>query len=183
MRVDNKRFFRLLCRGFLTALALAIVCWTSGHAIVADDQAPMSPANMPVETTVQREIRYRDGTSKQWMLDLAMPKERGDKPRAAIVVIHGGGWVEGDKSSFSTADNRVPGNIIDFARLGFVAITINYRLSGEAPFPAALDDCRCAVRWLRANADKYHIDPARIGAYGMACCRVVAPHSCRVARH
>ena len=48
-----------------------------------------------------------------------MPKERGDAPRAAIVVIHGGGWLEGDKSSFATT--RTPGNIIDFARLGFVA--------------------------------------------------------------
>jgi acetyl esterase/lipase len=86
--------------------------------------------------------------------------------RPAIVVIHGGGWLEGDKSSFSTPKNRPPGNIIDFARRGFVAVTINYRLSKEAPFPAALHDCQCAVRWLRANTKKYQIDPDRIGAWG-----------------
>src|SRR5262249_26648594 len=54
----------------------------------------------------------------------------------------------------------------DFARLGFVAVTINYRLSREAPFPAGLEDCKCAVRWLRAHAKEYHLDPKHIGAYG-----------------
>ena len=93
-----------------------------------------------------------------------MPTEHGEPLRPAIVVIHGGGWLEGDKSSFSTL--KTPGNILGFAKLGFVAVTINYRLSGEAPYPAALDDCRCAVRWLRAHADKYHIDPNQIGAWG-----------------
>jgi acetyl esterase/lipase len=81
-------------------------------------------------------------------------------------VIHGGGWLEGDKSSFTSRAHGVPGNIEDFAALGFVAATVNYRLSGEAPFPAALEDCRCAVRWLRAHAKDYQIDPERIGAYG-----------------
>ena len=60
----------------------------------------------------------------------------------------------------------VPGNIEEFAELGFVAATINYRLSGEAPFPAALEDCKCAVRWLRAHAKNYDLDPKHIGAYG-----------------
>jgi arylsulfatase A len=62
------------------------------------------------------------------------------------VVIHGGGWIEGDKSSFASRKYGVPGNNEGFAALGFVAMTINYRLSGEAPFPAALEDCKCAVR-------------------------------------
>ncbi len=118
------------------------------------------------EITLLHNLRYRDGPSKQWRLDLAMPKERTAKPRPAIVVIHGGGWLEGDRSSFSSKKHGVPGNIEDFAALGFVAVTINYRLSGEAPFPAALEDCQCAVRWLRAHATEYHIDPKHIGAYG-----------------
>src|SRR5439155_18507256 len=90
----------------------------------------------------------------------------GDKPRPGIVVIHGGGWVEGDKSSFASRKAGVPGNIEDIADLGFVAVTINYRLAGEAPFPAALEDCKCAVRWLRAHAKDYNLDADRIGAYG-----------------
>jgi acetyl esterase/lipase len=95
-----------------------------------------------------------------------MRKDPQGKARPAIVVIHGGGWIEGDKSSFASRKHGVPGNIEEFAELGFVAVTINYRLSGEAPFPAALEDCKCAVRWLRAHAKDYNIDPSQIGACG-----------------
>ncbi len=116
--------------------------------------------------TVVQNLRYREGPSKQWRLDLAARGGARGKPRPAVVVIHGGGWLEGDKSSFASRKYGVPGNIEEFADLGFVAVTINYRLSGEAPYPAALDDCRCAVRWLRAHAKEYNVDPEHIGAYG-----------------
>jgi acetyl esterase/lipase len=115
---------------------------------------------------VIHDIAYREGTSKHWRLDLATRKDPQGNARPAIVVIHGGGWIEGDKSSFTSRKHGVPGNIEEFAELGFVAVTINYRLSGEAPFPAALEDCKCAVRWLRAHAKDYNIDPQLIGAYG-----------------
>jgi len=121
---------------------------------------------MPDTIALHLDLRYREGKSEAWKLDLAYPKGRGTKPRPALVVIHGGGWIEGDKSSFTSLKYWAPGNIIDFAKLGFVAATLNYRLSREAPFPAALEDCKCAVRWLRAHAEEYHIDVNRIGAYG-----------------
>ena len=120
----------------------------------------------PDDIVMIHDIAYRQGTSRHWKLDLAMKKSTIDEPRPAIVVIHGGGWIEGDKSSFASREHGVPGNIVDFAALGFVAVTINYRLAAQAPFPAALDDCKCAVRWLRANAKKYQLDPDRIGAFG-----------------
>jgi acetyl esterase/lipase len=141
----------------LRILSLTVVCWLAGT-----DRGPAAGDDI----VVLHDVRYREGPSKQWRLDLAMKKARGGKPRPAIVVIHGGGWLEGDKSSFASRKHGVPGNIVDFAELGFVAVTINYRLSGEAPFPAALEDCKCAVRWLRAHAKEYHIDPKYIGAYG-----------------
>jgi acetyl esterase/lipase len=118
------------------------------------------------DIAVHHDVTYREGTSRHWKLDLAMKKDARGKPRPAIVVIHGGGWLEGDKSSFASREHGVPGNIEDLASLGFVAVTINYRLSGEAPFPAALEDCKNAVRWLRAHAKDYNIDPGNIGAYG-----------------
>jgi acetyl esterase/lipase len=131
-------------------LALALLA----GAVAADDIA------------VLRNLRYRDGASSAWTLDLAVPEKPEGKQFPAVVVIHGGGWIEGDKSSFSMPDAEHPANIIRFARLGFVAATINYRLAGEAPFPAALDDCRAATRWLRAHADKYHVDRRRVAVYG-----------------
>jgi acetyl esterase/lipase len=118
------------------------------------------------DITVIHNINYRDGKSRSCILDLAMKKETQGLPRPGIVVIHGGGWIEGDKSSFASREHGVPGNIVDFAALGFVAVTINYRLAAEAPYPAALEDCQCAVRWLRAHAKDYHLDPDHIGAYG-----------------
>src|SRR5205807_3327314 len=76
-------------------------------------------------------LRYREGLSKQWRLDLAWTKDLRGKPRPAIVVIHGGGWLEGDKSSFASRKDGVPGNIIDFAELGFVARSEERRVGKE----------------------------------------------------
>ncbi len=146
--------YRLAC--------LTLTCWLAaagaGHA--ADDRSD------PEDIAILHDLPYREGPSKQWRLDLAMKKGSGGKPRPGLVVIHGGGWLEGDKSSFASRKHGVPGNIVDFAELGFVAVTINYRLSREAIFPAALEDCKCAVRWLRAHAGEYNLDPHHIGAYG-----------------
>jgi acetyl esterase/lipase len=127
--------------------------------------AAAEPPNL-TDVVVLHDVRYREGNSRQWKLDLAMKKDSRGKARPGILVIHGGGWIEGDKSSFASREHGVPGNIVDFAALGFVAASINYRLSGEASFPAALEDCKTAVRWLRAHAKDYDIDPAHIGAYG-----------------
>jgi acetyl esterase/lipase len=118
------------------------------------------------DIVVYRDLTYREGGSRHWKLDLAVKKDSQGKPRPGIVVIHGGGWIEGDKSSFSAANGEVPGNIQHFAEMGFVAVTVNYRLSSEAPFPAALEDCKTAVRWLRAHAKEYNLDRDSIGAWG-----------------
>ena len=145
----------------ITNTWIAALCWLVGFGHCLGEDEALAPDNI----AVFRDIQYRSG-NKQWRLDLAMRKDPLAKPRPVILVIHGRGWLEGDKSSFAFAKNAVPGNIVDFANLGFVAVTINYRLSGEAPFPAALEDCKCAVRWLRAHAKDYNVDPRNIGAYG-----------------
>jgi acetyl esterase/lipase len=146
--------------GYVVLLALILA--VSVRRASADEPED----RVPDDVAITYNVRYRDGAVKDWVLDIAVPKASSEKPRPAIIVIHGGGWIEGDKSSFSTPKKRPPGNIIDFARLGFVAATINYRLAREAPFPAAVHDCKNAVRFLRANAGKYQIDPDRIGAWG-----------------
>ena len=135
--------------------------WIFVGVCLGDDARPTTD-----DIKLIQDLRYREGTVKNWTLDLAMPKGDIGKPRPAIVVIHGGGWIQGDKSSFSRQQNRHPGNIVDFARQGFVAATINYRLADEAPFPAAVNDCKNAVRFLRAHSNEFGIDPNRIGAWG-----------------
>jgi acetyl esterase/lipase len=118
------------------------------------------------DVQVLHDLRYGGTERKRCTLDLALPRGADGSRRPTIVVIHGGGWIEGDKSSFASDEHGVPGNIVEFARLGFVAAAINYRLSSEAPFPAALEDCQDALRFLRVHAEQYHIDTGRIGAYG-----------------
>src|SRR5262245_3743148 len=131
-----------------------------GCGFAADDRST------PADVTVLHNLRYREEPSKSWVMDLAMKKDLTGKPRPGIVFIHGGGWIEGDKSSFTSRKHGVPSNIEDFAALGFVAATINYRLAGEPPFPAALKSCTCAVRWPRARAKDYNPDPTYIGSWG-----------------
>lgn len=113
------------------------------------------------DITILPDLTYREGHDRAWKLDLVMPKERGDQPRPGLVFVHGGGWRNGDKRTGSFLNGA-----IEYAKKGYVCITINYRLLDEAPFPACIEDVKNAVRWFRANAEKYHLDPKRIGGYG-----------------
>ena len=121
--------------------------------------------NIPVPKSLRRKtnIAYRKGGSKNWKLDIVWPKAKPESPLPAIVFVHGGGWTTGDKG-----DKLWRNMPIAYAQKGYVCISVNYRLTGEAPLPACISDCKNAVRWLRANAEKYHVDPDRIGAFGIS---------------
>jgi acetyl esterase/lipase len=98
------------------------------------------------------------------IVDLYLP---AGPPRARplILYIHGGGWVGGHtRHAGALAD--FPNVLASLAAEGFVVASLEYRLSGEAPFPAALQDARAAVRFLKANAGKYGVDPSRVGVWG-----------------
>jgi len=92
-------------------------------------------------------------------LDLFLPKDEGTKLRPAVIVIHGGAWRSGDKRQLRMLAET-------FARRGYVAAAINYRLAPQWSYPAQLDDCQRAVRWLRKKAKEFRIDPNRFGAAG-----------------
>lgn len=95
------------------------------------------------------------------LLDVYEPEEHTSDSRAAVILIHGGGWTSFDKSTMR-------GMGMFLARSGFVAFAVDYRLlhGTENRWPAQLDDVQRAVRWVRANAAKYKIDPERVGAFG-----------------
>jgi acetyl esterase/lipase len=132
----------------------------------AADQPPAGvvPGQMPavqmmeVPSSIQldRDIVFATMDGHELKLDIACPKA-GNGKLPAIIYIHGGGWVLGDKS---------PNEAITYAKNGFVGIAIQYRLSTVARFPAAVHDCKSAIRWVRANAKKYGIDPDKIGVIG-----------------
>jgi acetyl esterase/lipase len=125
----------------------------------------MSPA-IAQETTpsplvkVTRDIVYATAKHEVIALDAYVPVAKTTK-RPAILLVHGGAWRGGDKSDF--VDDGMA-----LAELGYVAFSVNYRLTPQHPYPAAVDDVKAAVRWVRAPAQvkKFAIDPMRIGAVG-----------------
>jgi acetyl esterase/lipase len=101
-------------------------------------------------------IEYIKIAEKSMMLDLYLPKDaKGKVP--VIMWVHGGGWKNGSK-------DKAKG--IHFVKEGFALASINYRLIHEAQWPAQINDCRSAVRFLRSNADKYGLDGEHIAAWG-----------------
>jgi arylsulfatase A len=112
------------------------------------------------EVESRLDLTYAHYGERELKLDLYRPMPT-DKPLPAIVCIHGGGWFKGDRNSMTKLAQAL-------AARGFVTVSISYRLSGEAKFPAAIQDCKAAVRWLRANAERYGIDPKHIGVTGLS---------------
>lgn len=107
--------------------------------------------------TVEENVPYGPGL----LLDIYKPGDAGTGMRPAVILIHGGGWTSFDKSTMQGMGKFL-------ARSGFVAFSVDYRLfhGTENRWPAQLDDVQRAVRWIRANAGKYGVNPGRIGAFG-----------------
>lgn len=103
------------------------------------------------------DIEYSNANGKSLKLDLLYPSPMPRERLPALMHIHGGGWKTGSRKSLLS---------IHLAMEGFVVANIDYRLAGEAYFPAQLHDCKTAIRWLRANADRYNIDADNIGVWG-----------------
>jgi acetyl esterase/lipase len=98
--------------------------------------------------------------SPKHKLDIYLPEE-GDGPFPVLLNIHGGGFAEGDKQSIQNMHNFING-----INYGYAVVSVNYRLSDEAIFPAGLQDIKAAIRWLRINHNKYLLDTDRIAACG-----------------
>jgi len=113
------------------------------------------------KVTAERDIPFGIADGQKLLLDVCRPEGLAAKPRPAVILVHGGGWAAGDKKDFFDAATGL-------AQQGYVAFSVNYRLAagGRNPWPAQLDDVQRAVRWVRAHAGTYGVDPKRIGALG-----------------
>jgi len=116
------------------------------------------PFQLPSDVKVEHHLTYARYGHRELHLDLYHPAN-GNGPFPGIVFIHGGGWSGGPAIQFRRQAAYL-------ASKGFVGATIEYRLSGEAKYPAAVYDCKAAVRWMRANVKKYKINPQQIAAAG-----------------
>ena len=113
--------------------------------------------NIPEGVTVYRDLIYGQVGERKLPLDLYLPPDTS-APVPVVIWVHGGGWRNGAKGNGGRARNMTT--------RGFAVVDVEYRLSGEALFPAQIEDCKTAVRWARANAKKYNLDSDRIGAWG-----------------
>jgi len=113
---------------------------------------------VPEEVIFERGIEYANPDNQHLQLNFARPKNpSGLSP--AVLCVHGGGFRAGTREGYDKL-------CVTLAQHGFMAVTITYRLAPKYQFPAAVHDTKAAIRWLRANATKYHIDPERIGVTG-----------------
>lgn len=138
---------RSLLQTTLLVLGLVFACRFA-------EASPQTPDTVIREDGI--EYSNADGVSLQ--LNLVRPKT-GEGPFPAVLCIHGGGFRAGKRESYDALCNKL-------AERGYVAATITYRLAPAHKFPAAVHDTKAAVRWLRANAEKYRINPDRIGVTG-----------------
>ena len=136
--------------GMMLILALAL------PAAAQEKKQPKQPA-VPEGVTLQRDITYATVGDKALQLDLYMPDLPGQNKPPLVVWIHGGAWRQGSK-------DRCP--IAYLAAEGFAVASIQYRLTGEAIFPAQAHDAKAAIRWLRANAARLGYDASNIAVAG-----------------
>ncbi len=114
-------------------------------------------AKVPAEIEFQKGLVYAKYGTREMQVDLFKPKRKGKFP--AVIIVHGGAWITGH----FTMENPLA---IALAKRGYVAITVEHRLSNEKKYPAQIHDLKASVRWLRANAKRFGIDENRIGAIG-----------------
>ena len=143
-------------RSPLTFLTLLIGATTVAAQLPPTKMPPAPP--VPAGVTAYRDLEYVTAGHPRQKLDLYVP-DKAEQPLPVIVWVHGGAWSGGDKSG-------VPPLRQGYTERGYAVASLNYRLSQHAPFPAQLEDCKAAIRWLRAHAGKYNLKPDRIGVWG-----------------
>lgn len=141
---------------------IAVVRAQAGHGGTPQTTVPQpetSLQNAPI--SIQQDVAYGTIDGHPLLLDIYAPGDHSSTWRPAVVLIHGGTWMGGDKEFMRSMASFL-------ARSGFVAFAVNYRLfTGKENFwPAQFDDVQRAVRWIRANATKYGVNPDHIGAFG-----------------
>jgi acetyl esterase/lipase len=141
--------------------AITTILGAAVAASVASAQPGGRTASLPDSIKLEADIQYAGNTSRSQRLNLLLPRApKGDKPLPAIVYIQGSAWMA----------SRPAGGHAYLAKYvadgEYIGVGIGHRTTAEAPWPAQIHDVKAAIRWIRANAKKYNIDPDRIGAIG-----------------
>ena len=137
---------KALSRVVLVAVIVAWGCWSA-----------LAAGGVPNGVRAEKDIQYVPGGDAAQRLDLYLPDKPAAKPLPLVVWVHGGAWKGGSKAGCPA---------LGMVAKGYVAASVEYRFSQKALFPAQIQDCQAAIRWLRANSGKYNIDPDHIGVWG-----------------
>ena len=141
----------------LLLLAAAPLC---AQDLAAQKQNALTKAEQS-QVEVRLDQPYAGNDNAKQQVDLYLPKKRNsDQPLPVVALIHGGGWITGDRLGYASA-------AIQFARTGdYASVAVGYRLTKEARWPAQVYDCKAAIRWIRAHAKEYNLDPDKIAVMG-----------------
>ena len=161
-------FCILSANRFITPAGIFALGLWAAHSLAAEPVAPLQPqpvAELSPEVQAAQldqklDLVYARYGERAMHLDLVRPKG-ATGPLPVIMLIHGGGWVNGNK----TNDHKMAQQL---ALRGYATASIEYRLADEAKYPAAIQDCTAAVRWLRGHAAEYGLEPNKIGAVGFS---------------
>ncbi len=137
------------------AILISITLTLILSAAIAQQAVESAGTQVPESPIIHRDLPYVTNGHERQKLDLYLPKAEEKLP--LIIRIHGGAWLAGSKEMEGPAD---------LVRNGYAVASINYRLSQHAIFPAQIEDCKAAVRFLRANSQKYNLDPNRFAVWG-----------------
>lgn len=148
-----------------TVLAAAVLASCGGRAAAPSTASPApsasaQPSGAPRDGV--RTLTYCSNGGQPQLMDIAVPASHPAAPMPAVVYIHGGGWETGDRLGGGFLEQLRP----LLLQKGFVVASIDYRLAPANKWPAQIIDSTCAIRYLRAHASAYGIDPQRIGAWG-----------------
>lgn len=149
-----------LWRGVRRCVAGLAACVLTACAGALPAFAQGDNVKVPEGIAYDRDVEYGRGGNERLYLDLARPQQLTEVA-PCILVIHGGAWRAGNRRSHTDL-------VLKLAQAGYVAATVQYRFCPDNPFPAQIEDVKCAVRFLRAHADRYGIDSTRIGAIGFS---------------
>lgn len=141
-------------------LVLLLVSAASGQDLNAQKQKAREAAEKSA-VELRLDQPYAGNENPKQMVDVYLPKKRNsEKPLPVIALIHGGGWVNGDRLGYAA-------QAIQLARTGdYAAVTVGYRLTKEAHWPAQVHDCKAAIRWIRAHAKELNLDADKIAVWG-----------------
>ncbi len=156
--------FLFECEGDVGKKTIIGICLAVATLAAAGSALFLNAATATYDVEEISDLGYVEGSNDYFqLLDLYLPKR--DKNKVAqkkspvIIWVHGGSWRYGDKKDTPATA---------FAQRGFAVASLNYRLIDKAKFPAQIQDCKAAIRWLRAHAAEYNLDPDRFAAFGMS---------------